>query len=110
MQSLVVYQLQKHLSHSAHSLCSGVREAAMVCIEELHQQLGSSVLDQLEALHAKPAQLKQLQERFSRLAANSKAVQDFPLFQAVTVETAARRPGSATSRSDCSSQVSMLRA
>lgn len=82
----------------------------MVCIEELHQQLGSTVLERLEALHAKPAQLKQLQERFSRLAANSEAVQDFPLFQAVTVETAARRPGSVTSRADCSSQVSMLTA
>ncbi len=80
----------------------------MVCIEELHQQLGSSVLERLEGLHAKPAQLRQLQERFNHLAANSEAVQDFPLFQAVTVETVARRPGSAISRSDCSSQVSML--
>jgi hypothetical protein len=79
----------------------------MVCIEELHQQLGSTVLERLEALHAKPAQL---QERFNRLAANSEAVQDFPLFQAVTVETGARRPGSATSRSDGSSQVSIMRA
>ncbi|DBB01644.1 hypothetical protein WJX77_005003 [Trebouxia sp. C0004] len=83
---------------------SGVREAAMVCIEELHQQLGSTVLERLEDLHAKPAQLKQLQERFNNLAANSEAVQDFPLFQAVTVETVVRRPGSVTSRSDCSSQ------
>ncbi|KAL0035610.1 hypothetical protein WJX79_002530 [Trebouxia sp. C0005] len=83
---------------------SGVREAAMVCIEELHQQLGSTVLERLEALHAKPAQLKQLQERFNHLAASSEAVQDFPLFKAVTVETGARQPGSVTSRSDCSSQ------
>ncbi len=82
----------------------------MVCIEELHQQLGSTVLERLEVLRAKPAQLKQLQERFDHLAANSEAVQDFPLFQAVTVETVSRRPGSVTSRSDCSSQVSMLRA
>ena len=94
----------------AQSSCSGVREAAMVCIEELHQQLGSTVLERLAFLHAKPAQLKQLQQRFNHLAANSEAVQDFPLFQAVTLETVARRPGSATSRSDCSSQVSMLRA
>lgn len=82
----------------------------MVCIEELHQQLGSTVLERLEALHAKPAQLKQLHERFNHLAASSEAVQDFPLFKAVTVETGARQPGSVTSRSDCSSQVSMLRA
>lgn len=77
----------------------------MACIEELHQQLGSTVLESLEALMAKPAQLKELQSRFSHLAANSETVQDFPLFQAVTAETPLRRPGSVTSRSDCSSQV-----
>lgn len=86
--------------------CSGVREAATACIEELHQQLGGVVMAKLEALHAKPAQLKQLQTRLGQLAISSDTVQDFPLFQAVTGEPSGRRPGSMTSRSDSSTQVS----
>lgn len=62
----------------------------------------------LEALHAKPAQLKQLQARLGQLAISSDTVQDFPLFQAVTGEPSGRRPGSMTSRSDSSTQVSFL--
>ena len=79
----------------------------MDCIEELHQQLGSTVLENLEALNTKPARLKELQSRLSQLSANSDAVQDFPLFQAVTAETPVRQPGSVTSRSECSSQASL---
>ena len=77
----------------------------MGCIEELHQQLGSVVMAKLEALNAKPAQLKQLQARFGSLAISGEVVQDFPLFQAVTAEPSVRRPGSVTSRSDSSTQV-----
>lgn len=87
-------------------LCSGVREAATACIEELHQQLGSVVMAKLEALNAKPAQLKQLQTRLGQLALSGETMQDFPLFQAVTGEPSGRRPGSMTSRSDSSTQVS----
>lgn len=89
-------------------LCSGVREAAMTCIEELHQQLGNIVMAKLETLNAKPAQLKQLQARFGQLATSGQIVQDFPLFQAVTAEASVRRPGSVTSRSDSSNQVGFL--
>ena len=77
----------------------------MTCIEELHQQLGGIVLARLEALNAKPAQLKQLQGRLQQLAISGETVQDFPLFQAVTAEANGRRAGSATSRSDSSTQV-----
>lgn len=88
-----------------HCMCSGVREAAMTCIEELHQQLGGTVVAKLEALNVKPAQLRQLQARLQQLAISGETVQDFPLFQAVTAEPHGRRPGSATSRSDRSAQV-----
>ena len=77
----------------------------MACVEELHQQLGSTVLENLAALHTKPAQLKELQARFSQLSANSEAVREFPLFQAVTADPPANRPGSVTSRSNSSTQV-----
>lgn len=77
----------------------------MTCIEELHQQLGGVVVAKLEALSVKPAQLKQLQARFQQLAISGETVQDFPLFQAVTAEPSGRRAGSATSRSDSSTQV-----
>ena len=80
----------------------------MTCIEELHQQLGSVVMSKLEALNAKPAQLKQLQTRFGQLAISGEVLQDFPLFQTVTAEPSVRRPGSVTSRSDSSSQVRLL--
>ena len=86
-------------------LCSGVREAAMDCIQELHQQLGGSVLDRLEALSVKPAQLKELQTRLGQLAASSEAIQAFPLFHAVTAEGSRRQAGSITSRSESSNQV-----
>ena len=93
---------------AAAGVCSGVRESATACIEELHQQLGSIVMAKLEALNAKPAQLKQLQARFGQLAISGEIVQDFPLFQPVTAEPSVRRPGSVTSRSDSSTQVGLL--
>lgn len=77
----------------------------MTCIEEMHQQLGGTVVAKLEALNVKPAQLKQLQARLQQVAISGETVQDFPLFQAVTAEPNGRRPGSATSRSDSSTQV-----
>ena len=95
-------------SLAAAGVCSGVRECAMACVEELHQQLGSVVMAKLEALNAKPAQLKQLQARFGQLAISGEIVQHFPLFQAVTAEPSVRRPGSVTSRSDSSTQVGFL--
>ena len=78
----------------------------MTCIEELHQQLGDTVRQHLQVLNTKPAQVKELQARFSHLAANSQAVHDFPLFHPVTVETPVKRLGSLSSRSDGSGQVS----
>ena len=83
-----------------------MREAAIDCIEELHQQLGQPVLDRLQHLNVKPAQLKELHTRLERLAVSSEAVQDFPLFQAVTAKPVLGRLGSMTSRSDSSTQVS----
>ena len=77
----------------------------MDCIEELYQQLGDTVLKQLEALPIQPAQLKGLQARLNQLSSNSQVVQDYPLFQAVTAESEAQQLDSMTSRSDCSSQV-----
>ena len=77
----------------------------MDCIEELHQQLGDTVMDHLQVLPIQPAQLKGLQARFSQLSSNSQIVQDYPLFQAVTTEPEAQQLDSMTSRSDCSSQV-----
>ena len=95
-------------SLAAAGVCSGVRGAAMACIQELHQQLGSVVMTKLEALNAKPAQLKQLQACFGQLALSGKTVQDFPLFQPVSAELPVRCPGSVTSRSDSSTQVGFL--
>ena len=77
----------------------------MACIEELHEQLGSVALDRLDDFSIRPAQLKELHTRLGQLADSSQAIQDFPLFQAVTAEPTLRRLGSATSRSDSSTQV-----
>ena len=85
--------------------CSAVREAAMQCIEELHEQLGQPVLDGVAALHVKPAQLKELHARLGHLQASARAVQDYPLFQPVTAMLTRPCSGSNTSRSDCSNQV-----
>ena len=82
-----------------------MRQAAVDCIEELHQQLGATVLEQLEALSVQPERLESLQARLAQLSSKSQLLPDYPLFQAVTAEGGVKGTGSVTSKSDCSSQV-----